>query len=86
MRRLETLLDEWTARAAPNAPRAPLGPAALVVLEEAERRIGDTQLRLDGPPAGPLPEAERPAFEGTLREGLALLERPAAVHSAGAGR
>jgi murein DD-endopeptidase MepM/ murein hydrolase activator NlpD len=43
-------------------------------------------LRLDAPPAEPLPERERPAFAATLREGLALLERAAAVRRADAGR
>jgi murein DD-endopeptidase MepM/ murein hydrolase activator NlpD len=46
-------------------------------------------LRLDAPPAEPLPERERAAFDATLREGLALLEGvepPAAVRHAGAGR
>lgn len=43
-------------------------------------------LRLDAPPAEPLPEEERPAFEAALREGLALLERAAAARRADAGR
>jgi murein DD-endopeptidase MepM/ murein hydrolase activator NlpD len=43
-------------------------------------------LRLDAPPAEPLPERERPAFAATLREGLALLDRAAAVRRADAGR
>jgi murein DD-endopeptidase MepM/ murein hydrolase activator NlpD len=43
-------------------------------------------LRLDAPPAEPLPEAERAVFEATLRERLALLGAAAPARTAEAGR
>jgi murein DD-endopeptidase MepM/ murein hydrolase activator NlpD len=43
-------------------------------------------LRLDAPPAEPLPESERPAFLATLREGLALLGGAAPVRAADAAK
>jgi len=43
-------------------------------------------LRLDAPPAEPLPEAERAAFGATLRERLALLGAGAPARTAEAGR
>jgi murein DD-endopeptidase MepM/ murein hydrolase activator NlpD len=43
-------------------------------------------LRLDAPPAEPLPESERPAFEAALGEGLALLDRAATARRADAGQ